>query len=132
MPNREEITYILVHDRMPSHDKIAPLTDTAFRLMIEAWCLASVLGKDGKRLRRTWDAMGTKNSRVELTEGGLIELTAAHATVHDYLDIQRSQVEIGKAKEKKSKASRIANHRRWHINKGVSDPECEFCLKEVA
>lgn len=134
MPTREEITYIMVDDQMPSNRKIAPLSNGAFRLYVEALCWCSANHKDGIITIRAWNGMGTKKSRLELTEAELIVQSpdGSHVEVHDYLDIQRSQAEIAAVKERKSDAGKRGNHRRHHVNKGIRDPECEYCLKGVA
>lgn len=134
MPTREEITYILLHDRMPDHEKIAPLTDAAFRRLIEGWCWCSVNHKDGWMPLPVWKRMASANVRKTLRESGLVveDEKANRAVFHDYLDIQRSQAEIQELKDAKSKAGIKGNHRRYHVNKGVRDPECSLCLKGVA
>lgn len=132
MPTREEITYILVDNRMPANKKIAPLSDAAFRLVIESWCWCSAHGRDGEIPLRVWNGMGSKTARKALTDAGLVELGGTDAVIHDYLDIQRSQAEIKAAKAAKSSAALVGNHRRHHVNKGVRDDKCPLCLKGVA
>lgn len=133
MPTREEITYILVDDRMPHHPKIADLSDGAFRLLIEAWCWCSTNKRDGEIPLRVWNGMGTKGARSELVAAQMIETgPRSHVIAHDYLDIQRSQVEIEAARAKKSDAGRRGNHRRHHVNMGIRDDSCPLCLRGVA
>lgn len=132
MPTREEITYILLHDRMPDHEKIAPLTDAAFRRLVKGWCWCSVNHKDGWMPWVVWEGMTTPGQRTELENAGLVEHGGDRAVFHDYLDIQRSQAEIADLKAAKSKAGIKGNHRRYHVNKGVRDPECPLCLRGVA
>jgi hypothetical protein len=132
MPLREEITYILLHDRMPDHEKIAPLSDAAFRRLVRGWCWCSVNHKDGWMPWVVWCEMAPPTVRTALSEAGLVIHEGDRAVFHDYLDIQRSQAEIQELKDAKSKAGIKGNHRRHHVNKGVRDPECPLCLRGVA
>ena len=133
MPVREEITYILVHDRMPSHPKIRPLSDKAFRLMVEAWCLCGEHTTDGVIAADVWRTMGTPAARKELIARGIAVVRDDGAIeMHDYLDINRSSAEVERARSKKSEGGKLGNHRRHHVNKRVIDQNCDYCLKGVA
>lgn len=133
MPVREEITYILVHDRMPYHRKIRGLSDAAFRLLVELWCWCGENLTDGLVDEDVWPTMRTKNARKELLDKGLVvQLDDGAISVHDWLDIQRSTAEVEKARERKSAGGKLGNHRRHHVNQRRIDPACEFCLKGVA
>jgi hypothetical protein len=132
MPVREEITYILVHDRMPDHPKIKPLTDGAFRLLISCWCWCGEhVVTDGHVETAVWLTMGTKNTRAELVRRKLVEEHDGHVEVHDWLDIQRSAAEVERLREEKSKAGKLGNHRRHHVAKRIVAPDCSLCLKGV-
>lgn len=133
MPVREEITYVLVHDRMPYHRKIRGLSDAAFRLLVETWCWCGENLTDGVIDADVWPTLRTAKARKELLDKKLVELRDDGTVyVHDWLDIQRSTVEVEKARTRKSQGGRLGNHRRHHVNKRVVDPACEFCLKGVA
>src|SRR4051812_15034236 len=108
MPVREEITYILVHDRMPNHRKIRGLSDGAFRLLVEAWCWCSENVTDGVTDLDIWRTMRTPRARKELLEKGLAETSAGGVVqMHDYLDIQRSAAEVERAKARKSVGGKL-------------------------
>lgn len=132
MPTREEITYILIDDQMPNNENIAPLSDAAFRLYVEAQCWCSANHKDGVILKRIWLSMGTPKAREDLITAARVIDHGTHVEIHDYLDIQRSQAEIAELKAKKSLAGVKGNHRRHHVNKGIRDDDCPLCLKGVA
>jgi len=133
MPVREEITYVLVHDRMPGHPKIRGLSDSAFRLLVEAWCFCGEHVTDGRIERDAWKTMRTPKARKELVDKGLaVTLEDGDIEMHDYLDIQRSAAEVEAARAKKSAGGKLGNHRRHHVNKRVKDPNCDYCLRGVA
>lgn len=50
-----------------------------------------------------------------------------HYLVHDYLDWNRSKDEAEESKQKRASAGAVGNHRRWHVDRGVVDPDCEHC-----
>jgi hypothetical protein len=130
MPTREEITYILVHDRLPNHPKIKVLTDAEFRLLIEAWCHCGEYVTDGKIPADLWKTMRTKKARDGLIERGLALVTdKGDVEMHDWLDIQRSSVEVEAARAKKSAGGTLGNHRRHHVAKRIVNPDCKYCLK---
>ena len=133
MPFREEISYILVHDEMPEHDKIEPLSDAAFRFLVETWCYCSRKENDGVIPEAAWKKRGTPKLRGDLEDAGLVEQRQdGKYEIHDYLDIQRSSVEIEKARAAKSEGGKLGNHRRHHVNKRIVSPGCNYCLKGVA
>lgn len=133
MPFREEVNYITVHDEMPEHDKIEPLSDAAFRLLVETWCYCSRRENDGIMPAAVWLKRGTPKTREELEGAGLVAaLAGGDYEVHDYLDMQRSRAEIAALKVKKSEAGKLGNHRRHHVARSILAEDCSYCLKGVA
>jgi hypothetical protein len=133
MPVREEITYILVHDRLPNHPKIRGLSDGAFRLLIELWCFCGEHVTDGVVEKDVWRTMRTAKARDELLAKHLVDRRPdGDYEVHDWLDIQRSAAEVEIARAKKSAGGGLGNHRRHHVAKRVTNPDCQYCLRGVA
>ena len=133
MPVREEVNYIAVDDEMPEHDKIEPLSDAAFRLLVETWCYCSRRLNDGIMTASAWHKRGTPKIRQELEAADLVtRLPDGRYEAHDYLDMQRSAAEAAALREKRSSAAKIGNHRRHHVAKGIKSPDCQYCLGVVA
>lgn len=133
MPYREEVNYIAVDDEMPEHDKIEPLSDAAFRLLIETWCYCSRRENDGVMAEQVWKKRGTAKTREELEKAGMVEkLPSGEYEAHDYLDMQRSAAEAKALRAVRSKAGKLGNHRKHHVAKGIKAPDCDFCLGVVA
>lgn len=122
--------FIKVHEDMPDHWKIEPLSDRAFRLLVETWCWCKRLSNDGMMTAPTWERRGTARTRAELERAGLVERDAdsGFVVVHDYLDWQSSKAQVEAKQEAKSRGARLGNHRRWHVAQGIRDQSCEFCL----
>lgn len=128
---KDERTYIRVHDGIEDHPKIAPLSDKAFRLLVTTWGWNSRHRTDGRVAAAVWAKRGTPKTRRELVEARLVEVYDDHVMMHDYLDHQRSADEISESIEAKRNGGRRGNHKRWHVAKGVHDPECEFCVEDA-
>jgi len=124
---RDDFYWFRVHDHIDEHPKIEPLSDPAFRLLIETWAYCRRNRNDGRIADAVWKKRGTARPRRELEQAGLVEQHQGHVQVHDYLDWQQSAEEIDAAKAKKSKAGGYGNHKKWHADRGLVDPECQHC-----
>jgi hypothetical protein len=123
----EDRTYFRVHDGMDEHPKIAPLSDAAFRLIVETWAYCSRNRTDGRLTDAVWRKRGKPKARRELEALGLVEQHDGYVQVHDYLDWQRSAAEIDEYIEKKRRASVKGTHVRYHVGEGRPDPGCPLC-----
>jgi len=98
----DDRTYIRVHDGMPDHPKIEPLSDAAFRLLVILWCWCSRHLTDGKINEAVWVKRGTAKARRELIAAGVVErIDEQTVSLHDYLEHQRSAAEVAELKEKR-------------------------------
>lgn len=121
-------TYIRVHDGMPDHPKVEPLSDAAFRLLVTTWCWCSRHLTNGHISARLWAKRGTARTRRELIDAGLAEvLDSGDILIHDYLEHQRSAEEVQEIREAKGRGGAFGNHVRWHVRRRKLDPDCEFC-----
>jgi general stress protein YciG len=101
-------TYITVHDGMPDHPKVMPLSDTAFRLLVTGWCWCSRYLTDGVMPMEVWSRFGNKRGRDELVRTAHVHLTDDGQSVsfHDYLDHQRSRAQVEDLRKKRAEAGR--------------------------
>lgn len=117
---RDLRSYITVHDGMPDHPKIAPLSDGAFRLLITSWCWSSRFLTDGVLPAAVWAKSAAKRVRTELVVTGLAVVQEdGTVLLHDYLEHQRSASEAavlhgkraaaGAAGGKQKASNRLAN-----------------------
>ena len=123
----DDRTYIRVHDGLDEHAKIVGLSDAAFRLLISSWTFCSRNLNDGRIATAAWRKRGTPKARRELVDAGLAEEHDGYVEMHDYLMHQRSAAEVAAYKAKKRSAGAKGNHTKHHVEKGRTDPECEFC-----
>lgn len=129
---------ILLAHEMPDHEKIAPLSDAAFRAIIRAWCYCSRLETDGRVPDVVWRGLASAKVRRELMGPPVLRPGASPLVVqrdgfvecHDYVAHQRSAAEIGSLRETRGIGGAAGAHVRWHVLRRQADPDCELCKKE--
>lgn len=126
---RDKRPYITVHDGMPWHPKIEGLSDKAFRLLIECWCWCSLNKTDGHIKAKSWVKRGPAPARRELAAAGLVDDDLAGGViVHDYDKHQRTAEEILSHQGDRSEDGAMGSHIRWHVKRGIRDPDCKRCI----
>lgn len=137
MRDRDERTFILVHDGIEDHPKIAALSDRAFRVLVGTWGWCSRNQVDGFIREAVWRKRAPKKVRDEL-EAELVHrpghtcrkcppVPESHVLMHDYLDWQRSAAQIEQRKAERSQGGKWGGHLRWHAGKRITDPDCGYC-----
>lgn len=108
MSRADSRTYITVHDGMPDHPKVMPLSDAGFRLLVTGWCWCSRYLTDGVMPMEVWSRFGNKRARDELVRTAHVHLTPDGTSVsfHDYLDHQRSREQVMDLRRKRAEAGR--------------------------
>jgi hypothetical protein len=125
---RDDRTYITVHDGMPWHPKVEGLSDKAFRTLVQLWCWCSLNLTDGEVKAGSWAKRSTPGVRRELLESGLVEDDGCGGIrMHDYQQHQRTAEEVAAYKAERSTDGVRGAHQRWHVRRGVSDPDCKLC-----
>lgn len=128
MAKKIDQPFIRVHENMPEHPKIEPLSDKAFRLLVETWCWSKRAKTDGHVAASVWKKRGNPKTRAELISAGLVDddLTGG-VIVHDYDDWQMTKDEI----DGQVAASTKAAHERWHVQRGQTSKDCEYCAADA-
>ncbi|WP_157556805.1 hypothetical protein [Nocardia acidivorans] len=98
--------FIRVHSGMPEHPKVEPLSDGAFRALVEAWCLCRRSRNDGLIPLATWNKRWKLKARKELIAAGLAHLHADGVEVHDWLEHQPSAAELEHNRSVRAEAGR--------------------------
>lgn len=96
--------YIKVHESMPDHPKVDPLSDAAFRLLVSSWCWCRKHETDGTMPLAVWRKRRTPKVRAELVTQGLVVEHVDRVTFHDYLEWQKSADELEAAREQRRTA----------------------------
>jgi hypothetical protein len=126
-PTADTRTFIRVHDGIADHPKVEPLSDKAFRLLIETWAWCSRHHTDGRVPLASWNKRSSTKARAELLSSGLATMVGEFIEMHDYLAHQRSAEEIAEVIAAKQEGGLLGNHKRWHEAQGKVDPGCKYC-----
>jgi hypothetical protein len=123
--------FVALTDEFPEHPKVIGLSDAAFRAQVELICWSNRNRRDGQippGLARKYDS----DVIDELLTEGLIESDGKGYSIHDYLEHNPSKVEIeeriAEKRERGSKGGKSSAHKRWHLDRGVIDPDCDLCV----
>lgn len=115
---------------MPENRKVLGLSDSAFRLYIEAICWCSRQESDGHIPEAFMSRIGKARFVKELVTAGLLDTAVGGYQVHDYLHFQRSSDEIDAYRSAKGEAGNRGNHMRWHVARRRFDEDCEHCQND--
>jgi hypothetical protein len=101
---KDRRTYVKIADSMPDHPKVVRLSDSAFRLWVEAICYCSRHLTDGVISPAALRKIGPPKAARELAGAGLLEVHGPDWLVHDYLEHQRSAAEVAAAVDQRREA----------------------------
>lgn len=126
--------YVTLTDEYPDHPKVVGLSDAAFRAHVELICWSNRKRQDG-RIPAGMSRRYGEEVMSELEDAGLIDSTNAGRELHDYLEHNPSKVEIEERMAEKKRRGSVGGkhsaHGRWHVKRGVMDPDCELCAQGV-
>jgi hypothetical protein len=103
-------------DGFPTHPKITPLSDAAFRLHVSGICYCAKHLTDGLVGAETVPTLRPKFRPTMLAELVDKGLWLAHGDVYeirDYLDWNRSREQVESERERKRKGGRRGAEKRW-------------------
>lgn len=139
---------IWIDDLMPKRDEWLDMSFQARVLLIDLWCAVKVAKGDGfmkvSRLHRESDAWSPE-ALDELVANGWLHIgktgcntdtcptgIEGYALLHNYLARQESSTEqkrrLAISRERKRDAAKATNHKRWHVDRGMSDIACDLCV----
>lgn len=123
------MTWFKVDDSFYDHPKVFDAPDCALALWLRAGAWSARSLTDGfvpaKLPARLCDDPDT--AVKELVDRGLWLRAKGGYQFHDWDEYQPRREEVLAAQAKKSSGGKIGNHRRWHVDRGVTDPGCPYC-----
>jgi hypothetical protein len=114
--------FIRLHAGMPEHPKVDPLSDAAFRCLIEAWCLCRRTRNDGRIPVGTWQKKWKAKARKELIDAGLVVLDKDAAVMRDWLEHQPSVEDLDLKRQARIEAGRKGGVKSGESRRGGSKP----------
>ena len=107
-------------DHMPTHRKVRPLTDAAFRLWVSAVCYSNAYGTDSFILRSeinlVSDVKRPLRSVAQLVAIGLWEEVEDGWLIHDFHEYNPSSAQVDAQRKLKTE-----RQRRWREGRAASD-----------
>lgn len=56
-----------------------------------------------------------------------VQPPAGSIVIHDFLEYNPDAASVGSGRDEKAKGGREGNHKRWHVQRGISVASCEWC-----
>jgi hypothetical protein len=107
-------------DHMPTHRKVRPLTDAAFRLWVSAVCYSNAYGTDSfilaSEINLVSDVKRPLRVVPQLVANQLWEEVERGWLIHDFLEYNPSSVEVDIRRSQKSE-----RQRRWREKQGTNN-----------
>jgi hypothetical protein len=122
--------YVELDVNYADDDKILRVSEGAELLYVRALCYAKRLLSDGfisDAQLRTFVMDETEERATALVKVGLWERVPGGYLITSWHKHNRPADEIRERSAGRSEGGREANHRRWHVGKGLVKPGCEWC-----
>jgi hypothetical protein len=124
------MSWFRVDDGFYSHPKVLATSLAARGLWASAGSWSKDTHTQGVVLREALAMLGgSPELASELVTAGLWERTRGGYRFHDWDRWQGDEIAQS---DRKSSAGTIGNHKRWHVDRGKTDPDCGHCLQEQA
>ncbi len=124
------MTWFKVDDSFHAHPKVLATDADALGLWVVAGAWSSEHLTDGFVPDRALTRLlpGSDVLAAKLVASGLWRRAKGGYRFHDWTDFNPGRSQIDRTRSAKTIASRAGNHRRWHVEKGVRNPDCDLCL----
>lgn len=122
------MTWIKLDNTCPDHPGLVGLSDAAFACWVRGLCYASRHLTDGFLPRAALRTLGTAKAAADLVASGRWHETPEGWLIHDYEEHQRTRDEVEERRAVKGNAGTKGNHQRWHVDRGIHEPECRYCI----
>lgn len=122
-----------VDDQLHDHRKARAAGKAAMGVWVLAgsWCSERELG--GFVPESVLSRWGTRADAGRLVAAGLWDEGENDGErgwwFHDWSIFQPDAATLRAVRAKESTAGALGNHKRWHVTRGVSVPDCEFCYR---
>lgn len=127
-----EGTWFPTHDQFFSHPKVRRAGRDGALLFLAGLGYCSRHLTDGSVPKEAVDiiaaeAWTTKRAATALVRERLWHDMGSHYQINDWHEWNRTRSEAEDKKKKRAGAGAVGNHRRWHVDRGIFDPDCDLC-----
>lgn len=122
-----------VDDKLHDHRKARAAKKAAIGVWVLAgsWCMDNLT--DGFVPEDVLPRWGTRADAAKLVEAGLWVISTRNGEkgwqFHDWDRFQPSAAVTEQIRVKEAEAGVRGNHKRWHKDRGIVDPNCEYCYR---
>lgn len=128
--------WMKVDDKLHDHRKARKAGKAAMGVWVLAGSWSMANETDGFIPESVLVRWGTPADAKRLVTAGFWSVAEkddeAGWVFHDWLKYQPDARTVRLKQERESEAGSQGNHIRWHKRRGVTDPECQWCLKDIA
>lgn len=121
-----------VDDKLHEHRKARKAGKSAIGVWALAGSWSSANGTDGFIPEDVLKRWGTPADARRLVEAGLWIAETFHDEdgwrFHDWKHFQPSAAVTAAKKAAEREAGLRGNHRRWHVERNLTDPDCDYCV----
>jgi len=121
-------------------EKFEEVSRSSRLLYVDSLCLAKELLNDGEispakvhKLMYPESKRAASRAAAELVDAGLWQWDEKRRvyTITAWLKRNKSRSQVEEDRHKAEEASRVANHKRWHVARNEPDPKCSLCVEET-
>ena len=127
------VTWFRVDDKLHDHRKARKAGKAAMGLWVLAGSWSMDNDSDGFIPDDVLARWGTAADAAKLVTAGLWDREKFHDEdgyrFHDWSRFQPSAAVTAAKRAKEQEAGLRGNHKRWHADRGISDPDCEYCYR---
>ena len=126
-----QITWFKVDDQLALHHKVVKVGNACMGLWVRCGAWSSGAETDGMVPDGIVNALGGTTAQANrLVKEGLWHREPEGYRFHDWHIFQPSALDLRLAREKESESGTKGNHTKWHVRRGINNPECPLCLDE--
>ena len=122
------MTWFKVDDQLAFHRKVVRAGNPAMGLWVRAGSWSAGAEQDGHVPNEIISALGGSPSQIKrLVDVGLWTKSRDGYQFHDWHIFQPSAQDLQLAREKESESGVKGNHQKWHVRRGIVNPDCVLC-----
>lgn len=121
-----------VDDSFHSHPKVLATSPAALGLWVVAGAWSSANLTEGFVPDRALPRLIPDSEPLarELVSVGLWRRERGGYRFHDWIAYNPTRSEAIAARDRMASGGALGNHRRWHVDKGKTDPDCRYCQEK--
>jgi len=127
------MTWFKVDDKLHDHRKVRKAGKAAMGVWVLAGSWSMDNETDGFIPADVLSRWGSRADAATLVAVGLWDHEEFHGEqgwrFHDWSRFQPSAAVTAAKKAAEHAAGIRGNHKRWHVDRGISDPDCEYCYR---